>query len=1105
MSKLSNIIDDATSTYKDYSKDLVQQVQKHYVLSELLGVPISGYSSFTLRNQFYRNRLMNLNIEQHNKILNNFGEGTIPSLGNVSDINYNDDFASVISGEEIAGNNTTRQRLQGGSNYDNINDLYYNTSNLYYDDNNNGTFSNRLKLTNPNSILNKTKKLFNMYKIDTIISRFHTESSDINQSIGSAVSVYGMSHGRNLLKKDAEDAKAGVDFYTNGYNNPYCRVWTHHHQYDDISKLIRPFTDENGTPTSIGDLQKDWTFIRGKTGAARLDKYSVLNKNGFVNISPSYDANENLKVDTKHCMFSIENLAWKGYDPYSFEKALSWEQRGPMGGRIMWFPPYGIEFTENVNVNWNSDTLIGRGENIYTYINTERSGNLSFKMLVDHPSIINYYEGNKITYEQSEESQYAWSKRTGINDSSLYEFYKGKMPEIRANGLPGVNTGKTLNDYISEAVNNTFSTKKSLVDSGHRSGARDTDLLRFFAGCDTIDGVAKNLTDEFKQGESKTEKTTETKKVTPTPKPIVVEEVPEVTGSVVFYVFYPNNYSGYYDAPDSKVEAMAYLLNGAICQKHGKEDIPISFSTLRNIANGVNGIGSGYEMTTNEGVSDYKSTYDFAEEEMWITGTTAAKKIWKYRIDGNYDIKNDKNNYYNQQLLYLANYKDNNGSGENNNTLNSNFKSVQSIFSNESSTDSLYSFAEIAYVLSDSDEAKNIIEEKLVRALGDGQLVTERLNKLKELFDNFTVTEINSLGYSNSHGNNANTNVNNNRNIELAKNRARSVTKWLEKTKTFSSNDIEIINDYIPYEAVNNQDVSSIDAKKWRSARVEIKYRMSGTKKLAEASQTVNGTEEGEVIEQGIQEYIGYNTKIDENGKTVYEDSSGQIWEKDSEGNLILSVVLDTIIPASATSRNEEFNNIRYDQEYHFFKVLKEKSPSIFEQLKEKIKYFDPAFHSMTPEGFNGRLNFLHQCTRQGNTIGASDTNNAKTATNLAFGRPPICVLRLGDFYYTEIVITNMTITYDPLQWDLNSEGIGVQPLIANINLTFNFIGGSDLAGPIKRLQNAMSFNYYANAEVYDNRADRVTYPESRNHVYNDSSTGMDNAVYDAYNTKMSN
>lgn len=1083
MSKLSNIIDDATSTYKDYSKDLVQQVQKHYVLSELLGVPISGYSSFTLRNQFYRNRLMNLNIEQHNKILNNFGEGTIPSLGDVSDINYNNDFASVISGEEFVGNNTTRQRIQGSSNYDNINDLYYNTSNLYYDDNSNGTFSNKIKLTNPNSILNKTRKLFDKHKIDTIISRFHTESPNVDQSIGSAVSVYGMSHGRNLLKKDAEDAKAGVDFYTNGYNNPYCRVWTHHHQYDDISKLIRPFTDENGTPTSIGDLQKDWTFIRGKTGAERLNKYSVLNKNGFVNIAPSYDANENLKVDTKHCMFSIENLAWKGYDPYSFEKALSWEQRGHMGGRIMWFPPYGIEFTENVNVNWNSETFIGRGENVYTYINTERSGNLSFKMLVDHPSIINYYEGNKIVYETDETSEEMSFKipSSNLNNVKIDPItLKASQPEL------------------------TYETKKhkQIVDNGKRSGARDTDLLRFFAGCDTIDGSAKNLTDEYKGVDNiETRYGWAKLKPTPVPKPIVVEEVPEVTGSVVFYVFYPNNYSGSYDTPDSKVEAMAYLLNGAICQKHGKEDIPISFSTLRNIANGTNGIGTGYEMTTNEGISDYKSTYDFNEEEMWITGTTVAKKIWKYRIDGGYDEKNDNvKNYYNQQLLLKANYSDKNGSGENNNTLNSNYKAVQSAF-NITEIDSLYSFAEIAYVLSDSEEAKNIIEGKLIRALGDSQLVTERLNKLKELFDNFTITEATAFGHANTHGNNPNNKTNINRNEELAYNRALSVAKWLNKSKYFN---IKVSAEKENVDVITGQDVSSIDAKKWRSARIEITYRMSDAKKLAETNQ-INASEDGEILEQGIQEYIGFNSKIDENGNVVYEDSEGKIWTKNDNGELIYNFVVDVNVGKKGESVQNEFNNIRYDQEYRFFKVLKEKSPLIFEQLKEKIKYFDPAFHSMTPEGFNGRLNFLHQCTRQGNTIGASDPNTMRTATNLAFGRPPICVLRLGDFYYTEIVITNMTITYDPLQWDLNSEGIGVQPLIANVNLTFNFIGGSDLAGPIKRLQNAMSFNYYANVEAYDNRADRVTYKDDKDNSGNYSPSYGEISSYDAYNTKMSN
>ena len=30
------------------------------------------------------------------------------------------------------------------------------------------------------------------------------------------------------------------------------------------------------------------------------------------------------------------------------------------------------------------------------------------------------------------------------------------------------------------------------------------------------------------------------------------------------------------------------------------------------------------------------------------------------------------------------------------------------------------------------------------------------------------------------------------------------------------------------------------------------------------------------------------------------------------------------------------------------------------------------------------------------------------------------------------------------------------------------------MTGPVRRLQNAMSFNYYANTRLYDNRADRI-------------------------------
>jgi hypothetical protein len=161
----------------------------------------------------------------------------------------------------------------------------------------------------------------------------------------------------------------------------------------------------------------------------------------------------------------------------------------------------------------------------------------------------------------------------------------------------------------------------------------------------------------------------------------------------------------------------------------------------------------------------------------------------------------------------------------------------------------------------------------------------------------------------------------------------------------------------------------------------------------------------------------------------------------------------------------------RFYSECDYFKKLSLSDPFAYESIKEKIKYFQPAFHSTTPEGFNARLNFLQQCMRQGPTLGASGNNNPN---NLAFGRPPVCILRVGDFYNTKIIIENLNFTFEPLVWDLNPEGVGVQPMICNVDLSFSFIGGSSLRGPINRLQNAVSFNYYANTEVYDPRADTI-------------------------------
>ena len=167
-------------------------------------------------------------------------------------------------------------------------------------------------------------------------------------------------------------------------------------------------------------------------------------------------------------------------------------------------------------------------------------------------------------------------------------------------------------------------------------------------------------------------------------------------------------------------------------------------------------------------------------------------------------------------------------------------------------------------------------------------------------------------------------------------------------------------------------------------------------------------------------------------------------------------------------------DNIRID-ETKYFDFVNEEYPTYFQTISEKIRYFHPGFHSTTPEGLNTRVTFLQQCTRQGPSIYDKDANLAPQ--NLAFGRPPVCILRIGDFIYSKVIINSLSINYNGAgtpQWDMNPSGIGVQPMMADITLAIDIIGGQSLQGPINRLQNALSFNYYANTEMYDKRSDKL-------------------------------
>jgi hypothetical protein len=102
-------------------------------------------------------------------------------------------------------------------------------------------------------------------------------------------------------------------------------------------------------------------------------------------------------------------------------------------------------------------------------------------------------------------------------------------------------------------------------------------------------------------------------------------------------------------------------------------------------------------------------------------------------------------------------------------------------------------------------------------------------------------------------------------------------------------------------------------------------------------------------------------------------------------------------------------------------------------------------------------------------SVGGKDVLEYNNATNTSFGAPPVLILRIGDFYNTKIIPTSLNFTYDNL--DINPEGIGVQPMIANVTMGFNFVGGSGLKESVDKLQNALTFNYYANTEIYDDRA----------------------------------
>lgn len=834
-----------------------------------------------------------------------------------------------------------------------------------------------------NSILYKTKMLFQQQKINTLISRFGT-SADYTSPVyynGQVGSQYGESRGRNLLTKEAETQFKG-GYSINGYKNPYCRVWTHHYAYDRFYKTMRPFTeidsdDGRGGFKSVLNLKKtnSWKSIDNKWGAdgkgwraenSGYDK-SVMS-DGMLNIAPMKSESGKGSIHPRQCMFSIENLAWKDYNPYSFETALSWEQRGPNGGRIMWFPPYGLTFNESTSTEWQSNSFIGRGEQVYTYSNTNRTGNLSFYLIVDHPSII---------------------------------------------------------DYVFGSHNNDLS-----------SNITDNDVHRYFAGCDrdTLVEATKPtpLTDEYKLQDI-------TQAVNIIDQTETNNEITGEGNELVITCYFPNNYSGVDDNisfksnDDDVVDFVCYMLFGVQAGEDEKGNIDKSSNFKKIIT--FTSEQRGYERSVNLSNSNDNDKYI-------IQNTKDTNKYWYYRVDKN--LRGQKNKSLNQKEI-------------NTNQLNS---------TTEENKYSFWDFC-MAGLCNKGDE--------ISRYMFTTNYLGEDSTELSRLFDDINnekiyIESIKCVGYSSKSGSADNNEI-------LAKNRANTLNILITELigDVMNKNNITIETTVQPSNGEGGDNVNDLEEKQNRRAEIRIKLCEKVAKEIS--------TED----EQGKIQFVKQPDKITIENKEYdkYKNiKDGSLWynpnndEETTIANLI-KYIPDNIDSTQGkrvkevVNRNNENNTIRYDQEYYFLKKLSIQDKTVFEKLTKKLQYFDPAFHSMTPEGFNGRLTFLNQCMRQGDTI---DSTN-QVAKNLAFGRPPFCILRLGDFYNQMIIINSLSIDYGhsgDVVWDLNAEGIGVQPLLAYVQLSITFIGGSDLGGAVRRLQNAMSFNYYANTRLYDNRADRI-------------------------------
>ena len=708
----------------------------------------------------------------------------------------------------------------------------------------------------------------------------------------------------------------------------YCRIFTKDTPY---------FT--------YGDLQKR----DGIVNSGRRFDYSVLNNTYNLNIAPIRQPGSTNIVNgrVKKYMFSIENLAWRTSDRpgYTYDDLPTCE-KGPNGGRIMWFPPYDLKFNDDSRPGFNETNFLGRPEPIYTYKNTSRSGSLSWTIIVDNPAMLN-------TIIEKQLKGVAKERIDSIMDSFFAGCTKYDIYElgIKFNQIPP----KDLYTY-QQVLNNPRLTTEEYEEVLTSIGVNSEGTITSEGNAIGGDGQ-KNLLG----GSSEDEKQTE-------------DSVINETKQFENYGFYFHN-----DLPDPNTKLV-------------KATQPFNYWYDKYIA--------------------LKSTsYE----------NKAPEKVYTDDLGPNAGYqKGGIPNFFTE-------------------VVEGNFNKISSEF---------------------LEKLKEIIVKK------NGSVEIELVG---------SASAPNTPEY----------------NVNLSERRIDSVIQWFDKQSTGDGKTFGELrtgdNPKLKFITDGNAEGEEISIPKGAETlnNAEVDCTVDIKEKVGSSYVVTKNAQIYSIPAMACRRVVMKNIKVTLPPPIIIEDNKEKTIEiinkEGGDSDVPYKGFTRTIKPEGEINIQQKLKDgiskkvLRHlFSECDYFELIKENNPMIYDSIKEKIKYFNPAFHSMTPEGLNSRLTFLQQCVRPGQTIpviGPDGRPKYNDALNTAFGAPPILVLRVGDFYHTKIVPTSLGIQYDPLLYDLNPEGIGVQPMIAKISMQFNIIGGMGLKEPVEQLQNALSFNYYANTEIYDERA----------------------------------